>query len=536
MNAATRREAALFLFGGVLLLGLQLVLYFHAGAMWRDEIHSVVLARLPGWLAMFHSLANDSFPGLWVCVLRLWMAAGMGAGDGWTRLLGVVLSAGVVAALWVSARWTRTSPPVLALAFAAFNPAVFYFGSSLRAYALAVCLIVLFFGAVWRVAEEPRGGWIAAGFALALLCANSNYQNSYLIFAVCVAGAAVCAARRLWKRAALILGMGLAAAVSLLPYARIIREYNAGGLIRRATVEPGAVWFQFQEAFQPAAAILVPALMLLFGLTALVAARLYARERGAADPAFRAALYGGLVVAIGGGALYRFVLLSGLPTFPWHFIPFIGLAAAALDFALDPFFVQTVFSRRARFALAAALLLASPALLWNWAHLRRTNLDLVAADVASVAVPGDFVLVSPFWNCYAFKYFYKGPAPWSILPLVPDDQIDLEFEAIRPLMTQPRPLDPAFARIRQTLSRGGRLWVVGRMPGPPEGSLPPAIGPAPDPVHGWDNVWYMQVWAMQTNYFIRRHATHFIVVPETRGRPVSPLERAEIAMAEGWKE
>jgi hypothetical protein len=457
------------------------------------------------------------------------MDAGMGAGDGWTRLLGVILSGGIVAALWVNARWTRTSPPVLALAFAAFNPAVFYYGGSLRAYALAVCLIVLFFGAVWRVAEEPSRGWVATAFVLALLCANSNYQNSYLIFAICVAGAVICMARRLWQRAALILGIGAAAAVSLLPYAGIIREYNEGGVIRKTGIDPGAVWLQFQEAFHPLAWVLIPALALLFVMVAIAAIRLRSREQSAA-------LYGGLVVAIGGVAFYGFVVLSGLPTFPWHYVPFIGLAAAALDFALDPFLVERRALRLARLAVAAALFLGCAIPLWNWAHLRRTNMDLVAEDVASVAAPGDFVLVSPFWNCYAFKYYYRGPARWSILPLVPDDQIDREFEAIRPLMTASHPLEPAFAQIKETLRHGGRLWVVGRMPGPKPGMLPPTIAPAPDPVHGWDNVWYMQVWAMQTNYFIREHATHFIVVPEVRGRPVSPLERAEIAMAEGWKE
>ena len=41
---------------------------------------------------------------------------------------------------------------------------------------------------------------------------------------------------------------------------------------------------------------------------------------------------------------------------------------------------------------------------------------------------------------------------------------------------------------------------------------------------------------MQTNYFLRKHAIRFIVVPEEQGRPVNRLERAEIAMAEGWKD
>ncbi|GEM_PF-4984662 len=505
-----RAEWTLFLLGALLLTALHVVLYRHSGALWRDEIHSVVVARMPGWRAMYGSLAIDSFPGLWAAVLRLWI--GIGATDAWMRFLGFVLSVAVVIALWLNAR--RTSPPVLALAFAAFNPAVFYYGSSLRAYGLALLLVILLFGAVWRVIDRPRPFRIVAAVLLSILCANANYQDSYLIFAVCTAGAVVCLAQRLWGRGALILGIGLAGALSLLPYVGIIRAYAVGGSIRQASPGVGAVWEQFCEAFDPARWALLP----LFLLLVLLA------RRG------RGALYGLLTVAISAAALYRFVLASGLPTFPWHFVPFIGLAALALDFAADG------APRMARMVVAAAAMAVSVYPLWNLAHLRRTNIDLAADDVASVAAPRDFVFVSPFWFCYSFKYYYKGAAPWSILPLVPDDRIDLEYAAIKPLMEKPDPLAPAFAKIERTLRSGGRVWIVGRMPGPPPGRQPPKIGPAPDPVHGWDNAWYMQVWAMQTNYFLHRHAARFIVVPEEKGRPVNHLERAEIAMVEGWKD
>ena len=527
-----RAESLLFLLGAALIGAFQVVLYCHSGAIWRDEVHSVVLARSPGWLSMFHSLPDDSFPAVWPSLLRLWMRLGMGAGDWWTRLLGLVISLAAIAALWVDARWTRSSPPLLALALVAYNPAVFYFGSSLRAYGLAVVLIVVLFGAIWQTAEDPRPLRIGGAVLLALLCANSNYQNSYLIFAICVSGAAVCVVRRLWKRAVLILSIGFAAALSLLPYAGVIRKYATSGSIRQTGVNAGQVWEQFCQSFDPMRWFLLPCLALLLAAAAILSLR----SRRPESAAFRAALYGTLVVAIGGAALWRFVVLSGLPTFPWHFVPFIALAAVALDFGLDGFIREKTASRQARMAVAAVLMLVCAIPLWQRAHLRRTNIDLAAEDVASVAGPSDFILVSPFWDAYPFKYYYKGPAKWSILPLVPDDQIDREYDAIRPLMTKTDPLAPAFAKIRDVLSHGGRLWIVGRMPGPDPGRLPPSVGPAPDPVHGWDNAWYMEVWAMQTNYFIRKHATHFIVVPEERGRPVSPLERADIAVAEGWHE
>src|SRR5579862_4245173 len=141
--------------------------------------------------------------------------------------------------------------------------AVFYYGSSLRAYGLALLLVILLFGAVWRVIDRPRPFRIVAAVLLSILCANANYQDSYLIFAVCTAGAVVCLAQRLWGRGALILGIGLAGALSLLPYVGIIRAYAVGGSIRQASPGVGAVWEQFCEAFDPARWALLPLFLLL---------------------------------------------------------------------------------------------------------------------------------------------------------------------------------------------------------------------------------------------------------------------------------
>ena len=376
-----------------------------------------------------------------------------------------------------------------------------------------------------------------------ILSANANYQNSYLIFAVCGAGAVVCLSRGLWWRALVILGIGVVAALSLVPYVNIIRQFTTGGAIRQKAITPGNLFMEFCQVFDSARWVLLPALVLLVVLLAVAVVSLAVRYKRAETPALRAALYALLVILIGVATLYRFMLAAGFPTFPWHYIPFLGLVAIALDMAADRIIGETALLRGARLALVILVMVVSACPLgnmgplWTSVHVRRTNMDLIANDIAGAAAAKDFVLVCPFWYSYSFKYYYKGAAPWSTLPVVPADRIDLEYDSIKPLMSQADPLAPTLSAVRQTLQAGGRVWVAGRLPVALPGTLPPTISPAPDPVYGWDNVQYMTVWSLQASYFLSQHAVRFIPgVEEGDKNRVNALEHGRISMAEGWRD
>ena len=54
----------------ILLIVLHVRLLLNSGAFWRDESSSILLAQAPSWSIMWHHLAIDSFPGLFVALLE----------------------------------------------------------------------------------------------------------------------------------------------------------------------------------------------------------------------------------------------------------------------------------------------------------------------------------------------------------------------------------------------------------------------------------------------------------------------------------
>ena len=152
---------------------------------------------------MWNHLAIDSFPGLFVTSLRAWIQSGLGASDFGIRLLGILISLGMLVSVFLSCRAMHARFPVLALCLVGLNSVVFSVGSSIRAYGLAVLLIVACFAAFWRVAVQPTRWNAGLAFLLAVLSVHCNYQNSYLLFGIGVAAAVVAALERKWLRSAL---------------------------------------------------------------------------------------------------------------------------------------------------------------------------------------------------------------------------------------------------------------------------------------------------------------------------------------------
>ena len=88
---------------GALTLGailLQVLNWRHAGGLWRDEVAAVNLAQLRSWTAIWANLEHESFPLLITAVVRIWTSLGLGASDTSLRTLGLLISLGLIAALW----------------------------------------------------------------------------------------------------------------------------------------------------------------------------------------------------------------------------------------------------------------------------------------------------------------------------------------------------------------------------------------------------------------------------------------------------
>src|SRR6202023_972754 len=222
----------------------------HGGGLWRDEAAAVRMATLPSLRAIWRLFPHEAFPLAVPLAIRSFIGVA-GSGDGALRVFGMLVGLAVAAALWVSARAAGRTLPLLSLALLAGNAPFLVFGDSLRGYGLGSLCIVLGFAALAGLLRRP-GPWPATAALLAMVGAvQCLLGNAALVAALCtaaalaavVAVAAVAAVAappapatakrpRTGRRVAFVaINIGLAAAVSLLPYAAPLMAARAWSVV-----------------------------------------------------------------------------------------------------------------------------------------------------------------------------------------------------------------------------------------------------------------------------------------------------------------
>src|SRR5205085_11063672 len=53
----------------------------NAGPLWRDEVNSINIARMPSFHEFWSNLTFESFPPLWLLLLRVWNLLGLAGSD-----------------------------------------------------------------------------------------------------------------------------------------------------------------------------------------------------------------------------------------------------------------------------------------------------------------------------------------------------------------------------------------------------------------------------------------------------------------------
>ena len=470
------------------------------------------------------ALAADPFPVLPVSLLRLWQMLPFCSSDAGIRAYGMLVLIGLVpATIWACRQFGRRAP-LLALALLPLNPAVFYHAATNRAYGLAALTTVLCLGAVWRFASAPprrpaaRVLGACGTMVAMLLCVHSNYHNCYILFAIGVAAASCCLLVKQWKRAAVILAMCFLAALSMLPYLSVVSYYwdsvKITQLDRPASEILNQFWLALCGDIRIAAKLQgTPALLVLWwSIAALgisysvyaVVRRIRGKDAASGTSPHAFAL---ITILVTLAAAYLFVKTSKMYPNVWYFMPVIAVLATMVNVSLQDERPVWLWSA-GRSAVAVTIVAFSALPLWNNAHLRRTNLNLIARTVAEQAGPGDLVLVSPFWLSPGFHYYYHGKAPWNCLPMVSATAMESEDQhaAIKEMMTRSDSIGPTLKAVARTLSSGHRLWIVGGVRlRPPNEALPP-IPAAPYSPYGWNNNAYTELWSMYLGRFLLQHA------------------------------
>ena len=539
MKLLYRFEWALAIPATLLLVCLHVFFISHAGGLWRDEINTVAVSTIPGFREFLHWLDFDSFPILWMLIMRGWHAVGLGS-DLTLRVLGCMVGLCLVGALWFNARAFRVGVPFLSLALFAFNPCIIRYGDSLRGYGLGMCLIILSFAAMWRLVQNPSKHNTVWACVIALLSVHALYYNSLLLFAICCGGVAVCLRHRWWKRIGVLLGIGAVAAVSVTVYIPVFqRSKNWSALFKTPGLGPAWYWQKFSESASPPDFlpfwIWVAAFAIVLALGAVSFFRVTLLKL--TDNQRDIALFSAVALLVGSVVYYVFLQRLSYITQPWYYIAFMAMFAAATESSFSVV-VNRFSARIVRLASVAILLaLALPAA-FHTVRVRMTNIDLVAAELTRQVDKNDFVLVVPWFYGLSFNRYYHGPARWETLPPIGDHRFHRP-DLLLPYMTAPDQravLNPLFEKLKESLATGHRVWIVGGLQflKPDEAAL--ILSPAPNsPEVGWQLPGYHYSWSTQAGEFLQIHGLNGDRIPVPSAQPVSDYENAPLMALSGWQ-
>jgi hypothetical protein len=528
-SPSTRAEWVLAILVTLVIVGLHLHFWQQAGGLWRDEVNLVNLAASP----TLADMTRDSFPVLMPLLVKGW--AKLGTSDAWLRIFGMFFGLTIPAAFWWVACVTRR-PPLFSLVFFGLNALLICYGDSLRAYGLGSALIVGALAAMLLLLRQPSWPRAALLALVATLSVQVLYQNSILFFAVCLGGFAVCWRRKDLAAAGKILAAGAVAAISLLPYYRTFLALPQSAVELRRGFSPFITSLNFDMATGfPFGQITV--VWKILALIVVVLALLTLRRKAAILPKATSELhwFAGITVLAVVISFLTFLWFAAVMARPWYFLPPLALLAVCFDLGIASNHLPRLL-RATAFGLLAGLALVAGFNAHSDLRARFTNIDRLAARVATAAQPQDYIVVTPWFCGITFDRYFHGATPWATLPPLPDHSIH-RYDLILEAMKDTNSLAPVLEKISATLHAGHRVWVVGllEMPADPN-EIPPVLPPPPLPDYGWSDTPYMGSWATRVTYLLLHHGGRFGSLPdETTGQSYLQ-ENLHLFMAEGWRE
>ena len=516
---------------------LNLLAAFSAGPLWRDEANTVGLATLPPFKDVWSNLQYDSFPVLWIALIRGFSSAVGDMNDPAFRALGFVLALVLIGAIWANARAFRVSYPLLSLALLALNPSVVRWGSSLRAYGLGMATAVLTCLTIWRYVEKPR----PANFVLATLAATASvhtlFYNAPVVLALCIAGVVVLALRRQWRSAAGVLATGGISALSLLVYVPTIRSAASWNpLVQIPNYDFPWFIYKLNQAFHVGtwATILWVFVVLFAASAALIELR--RKPSRLPDDARMPVLYGTVALVVGSLAQYAFLTKLSYLTQPWYYLTLIGLTVTCADIILGKLAVPPV-ARVAR--IAAAVIIAGVTLpsAIALARTRMTNVDKAALAIEHLAGPKDQVVLDPWYLGVSFDRYYRGTAPWVMLPSVGFSRFH-RYDRIMPFMLeadQMAAVHTALEKARTCLRNGGTLYLVSENRFGTATAVPLRRA-AMLPEEGWKSPAYQKQWSALLRHELAQHARSIATLELGEQSRVGRYENLKVTTINGWRD
>lgn len=514
---------------------LHVVVLMHSGGLWRDEVNTFNTSMLPALPDFWDKMQFESFPILWFLVLRTWVAIGFGETDLALRALGLIVGIGILGTLWLVGRKLEMRFPLVSLVLVALCPTVFW-GDTLRAYGLGVILILLAMGSLWRALQDPVPWKISVSLVTAVLSAQCLYHNCFLLFALCIGGAAVGVYRRRWKLIAFPLGVGAIAAASMLPYYTIITKARAWNIIIQKPTSIPWIFSRFERAVDPSDLFLswIWFFLALFVGVVCAWALVTPSDRSRSGTRKDQMLFLLVTMLVSIVSYIVFIKILSYPTQVWYYLPLMAVLAVILDRGIDTVCEKYSIGRWVRVVcivgIAACIFMGS----WDAAHVRRTNIDLLAAKLESIAGRDDLIVIVPFYCGITFERYYEGSTSWVTLPEIGDHTFH-RYDLFKDRMTQNEPIKPVIETMLRTLKRGNRVWLVGGLHFLPQGEAPGDIAAAPHSPYGWNESAYQMIWSRQAAFALQSHGKMLRRVRVPSEEPVNLFEHVPLFVVKGWR-
>jgi hypothetical protein len=526
-------EVALGLVLSVVVFAVHVSVLQHAGAMWRDEVNTINLASLPSLLEVWQRNYVDSFPVLWPFLVHGWIALGPGETDFGLRILGLTVGSAITAMLWWNAWRFGHGVPLISLPLVGLSSAIFQIGDSMRAYGLALILVLLSADAVWKLVFDPRPRRAANAVVAAILSVQCLFLNAVPLMAVCAGSGVACLWRRSWKSIGVLAGVGLIAAASLLLYVPTFARHREWSEIAQIPVQLGDVYTGFEAAVVPFSMQFW--LALIATTFAACCYRLFRSIVGIREGRKELPLF--ILTTMTISLVCYSLLLKSLRVelHARYYLPVMGLAAVLGDAAVHMLIQRSLLGRAARIVLVAlfSVLLWSPA--WQASKMRQTNVDLLAAHVQAQAAPDDLIVVYPWQAGVTFARYYSGSAPWMTLPDFDEHRFQ-SYPLFRDKMAEHQPIQRELTRMRETLKAGRRVWLVGGLKFPLPGEEIEEPRPAVRGISGWQEPVYTHGWSYQAFVLLKAHDSELRHVAVPAGADVSTPEDLPLWVAKGWSE
>jgi hypothetical protein len=504
-----------------------------AGHLWRDEAVSVDLATLPTIHDIWRDLQTDSFPLAWPLLLRTW-AAIVGAGnDQGLRVLGFLIGVALLSVLWFHATQTAARLPLLGLAFAGLNAAAICYGDSIRGYGLGMlsgALTVLFF---WRAIQRSNAlNWTLASLA-AFLSVHCVFHNAAFLLASCCGTMAVLALQRRWRTALLPPAIGLASALSMLPYSLTLKSAKQWTPVFQFPMTFSRMLMKVAEAFVGSGTLVFVLWLWAIGAGVLLTNRsISLRGRKALTvKCHELLIFSGVTMIVGIIGQFAFLWALHYSMNPWYFLPMLVIVGISLDGIAAAY--PGSATRVIRIAVAIVVSICSAVPLLRTCAQLKTNVNLITARIQKEAKPGDVVVVNSWWVGYTFEREYAGNAPWTTIPPIPFPRSPGQISqlALRRQMEDPdHAMDPVLAKVATALRQGGRVWIVGPLTSPSAGSTPAAIAAYKDTSALKDGSYY-DYWTDQLGTLLRGRSIEVKKIPVDGRRTVSEYENQELRLA-----